>query len=441
MSLPSPPLVPGLPLLGNLLEYLREPISLFLRGYKECGPIFSIRLGPKCAVVLIGPENNQFFFEETDNYLSRYEAHKWFIPMFGDKFPLVAKVEDYQKHLPIYTFPFRGKNLHGYLEAMVYETMNWLDNLGENGEFELINSFGHLTLFISARAILGLEIRECLGKELWYLFKKLSQGSHSHLTRNLRLPRYQRYRAKLRFHSLIKQVIAERRARSTNHEDFLQSLLRASYANGESAHDQLIINLVLGLFWASFPTTMGHVSWALIQLLQNPNYLARVLSEIDEVLRNGSQIDLNALSKLSCLEWALKETERMRPAVLLIGRYTAKPYDLGGYHIPKGWVTIVSPALSHRLSEVFLDPNKYDPDRFSPQRAEDRKTPFSLIGFGGGMHSCLGKQFAYNEMKVILSLLLQRYKLELVDPDPKPESGPNPNWPKGPIMVRYRRRI
>ncbi|MGH7450284.1 MAG: cytochrome P450 [bacterium] len=84
--------------------------------------------------------------------------------------------------------------------------------------------------------------------------------------------------------------------------------------------------------------------------------------------------------------------------------------------------------------------NKYDPDRFLPERAEDRKHPFSLIGFGSGPHKCMGKHFAYTEMKVVLTLLLRQYHLELSVPDPKPNPGPTPNRPKSPCRIKYQRK-
>ena len=74
-----------------------------------------------------------------------------------------------------------------------------------------------------------------------------------------------------------------------------------------------------------------------------------------------------------------------------------------------------------------------------PGRAEDRR-PFVLIGFGAGSHRCLGKDLAILEMKILLGRLLRRHALELVDPDPVPKRGPDPNRPRAPVRIRYRRR-
>jgi len=84
MRQPTPPALPGLPILGNLLEFNRDRYGLLQRGYDTLGPIFSLRLGPKRAAVLIGPHYHQRFFEETDHTLSIAQAYKFLVTMFGE---------------------------------------------------------------------------------------------------------------------------------------------------------------------------------------------------------------------------------------------------------------------------------------------------------------------------------------------------------------------
>jgi sterol 14-demethylase len=151
-------------------------------------------------------------------------------------------------------------------------------------------------------------------------------------------------------------------------------------------------------------------------------------------------MNLEGLSRMERLEWALKETQRMHPVMSHYARYNAQAYDLGGYVIPQGWFTMVCPAVSHRLPEFFSRPNVYDPERFSPERAEDRKHPFSLIGFGAGLYRCPGAGFGTNEMKCILSMLLQRFEIEMVKPSPGRNFDMGVIRPTPPCMVRYRRR-
>jgi cytochrome P450 len=131
-----------------------------------------------------------------------------------------------------------------------------------------------------------------------------------------------------------------------------------------------------------------------------------VVEEQAHALPPGQPLTLETLRHLPYLLWALRETERLRPAAGLLMRSTVAPYEVGGYQVPAGWLTLIAPHLAHRLPEVFHEPAHYDPWRFAPERAEDRQHRFALVGFGGGVHKCMGINFATNEMAVIISLLL-----------------------------------
>ena len=74
------------------------------------------------------------------------------------------------------------------------------------------------------------------------------------------------------------------------------------------------------------------------------------------------------------------------------------------HHIPKDDLVAVSPTVSMRLDSTFKDANTFDPDRYLPPR-EEHKTPYAYLGFGGGMHSCMGQIFAYVQVKTILSII------------------------------------
>ena len=103
-----------------------------------------------------------------------------------------------------------------------------------------------------------------------------------------------------------------------------------------------------------------------------------------------------------------------------------------------GWRVIVNAANSHFMPDVFTDPQRFDPLRWSPERDEG-KNPFSIVGFGGGMHKCTGMNFARNEMTVITALLLQQFDLELRSPEIHVVYGNGANHPS-PIRVAYRRK-
>jgi sterol 14-demethylase len=124
----------------------------------------------------------------------------------------------------------------------------------------------------------------------------------------------------------------------------------------------------------------------------------------------------------------------------MLMRKVLEDFEFNGHVVPAGDLAMVSPAVSHRIPEIFADPCHYDPDRFAPPREEDRRTPYALIGFGGGEHRCIGLAFAYQQVKLIWSVLLRRYAFDLVDHDQRPNYATFVVGPRQPCLVRYRSR-
>ena len=108
--------------------------------------------------------------------------------------------------------------------------------------------------------------------------------------------------------------------------------------------------------------------------------------------------------------------------------------------IPKGDFVVVSPTVSMRLKNCFTNPDTYDPDRFAEPR-EEHKVPYTYLGFGGGMHSCMGQAFAFVQVKTILSIIFREYDIERIAPN-LPEIGYNDMvvGPKGDCRIRYTKR-
>jgi sterol 14-demethylase len=442
MSKPTPPELPGLPLLGNALEFRSDPQDLFMRGYREHGSIFTIHLGPKPAAVVIGPEYNRFVLEQTDKKFTMQEGYSFLIPMFGEQVFFVAGHEEYLEQKRIMLPAFRGRMMSSYVQVMQSETERWLDTLGDEGEFDLVSSFERLTMYIAAAALLGQDFRERLGDRFADLYRDLAAGIEYLLPTNLPLPRFiRRDRARAKLEALVTETIAERRADPDKYDDFLQVFVDSTYTDGSRAPDAVITALVMGLVFAGHETTAGHGSWAMVHLLQNPDYLRRLVNDLDAHWPEEDALDLSALREFDSLEWALKETERLQPVAEMLIRTTTEPVEMNGYEIPEGWIVFMSPAVSHRLPELFQNPDAYDPLRFAPGREEDRQDPYALVGFGGGPHKCLGMNFAYTEMKVIFSLLLHEYDLQLLNPDPIAVRDSGTTRPERPCMIRYKQQV
>lgn len=433
------PVVPGLPLVGNMLQFARSRQQFLEQAHKQYGPVFSFKLGRQPVVVLIGPEYHQFFFVETDKLLNIEKPYRNLAALFG-KVAFLAPPEVYQEQKPLLYAPFRPEKMQHYVTIMQREIQRWLDSLGDSGEIDITAEMSTLVQNVAGNALMGEDFQRKAGREFWDLYAALGKALNMVLPPNLPLPKnIRRDRAKKRMSEILQPIIAERRKHPERYDDFLQDFVNTRFRSGAEADDETIISLIRGLLFASHETTAGQSAWTIIEILRHPEYEALVRQEIAANAPVDTPIDGKLLRRLEHIFYAVREIERMHPSANMLMRMTNEEIEIGGYRIPKGWMVMTAAGLAHRSPELFAEPDRFDPLRFAPGRAEDRQHGYALIGFGGGKHKCAGMNFANNEMIVITLMLFQQFDLELVTKNPQTNYGMGAGRPEATI-VRYRRK-
>ena len=433
----------GLPYLGYALELQRNPISFLQRGREKFGEIFSFLLAGSKVTLLTGPKANEVFFSAPDDQFSQREAYQFTVPIFGKGIAYDTTPDRMSEQLGFIFPALRKERMQAYAGFMATEARAYFETWGESGEVDLLTAMNELTVFIASRCLIGHEFRQHLSTEFASLYHDLEGGINllAFFQPYLPLPSFRRRdKARVRMVELISQIIANRRARGNEGEDFLQALMNARYTDGTALSEDNITGLLLTLLFAGQHTSAVLAAWTGILLLQHPQYLPAIMAEQEAVLGESKTFSLEALRKLVVLERSIKEAERLRPPLIMLMRKILRDFEYNGYHVPAGGLAMVSPAVSHRLPECFHFPNRYDPERFTPERAEDRQSPYTLIGFGGGRHRCIGQAFAYQQVKVIWSVLLQQFDLELVHQNYEPDYTTFVVGPRQPCLIRYRRK-
>jgi sterol 14-demethylase len=439
-----PPELPGgLPFAGHALDFYRNPVRLLQRGRDRFGEIFSFLLAGRRIAVLTGPRANEAFFRARDDQLSARAAYQFTVPIFGKGVAYDAPPEHMSEQLDLIVPALTERRLRAYAEFIDEEVQTYLDRWGDEGEVDLLEVTNELTVFVASRCLIGPEFRKNVSTEFARLYHDLEGGINpvAFFWPNLPLPSFRRRdRARVRMVEVITRIVAARRASGIENEDFLQTLMTARYANGTALSDDTITGMLLTLIFAGQHTSAVLAAWTGIELLRHPLYGAQVLVEQEEILGTEGKIRFEALREMELLERAVREAERLHPPLVMLMRKIIGPFSYQDYTLPVGWLAMVSPAVSHRIAEVFVRPDRYDPERFAPGRAEDRKARFALITFGGGKHGCLGMTFAYLQVKAIWSVLLRRFRLELRSYEAEPNYATFVVGPKQPCWIRYRRR-
>uniref|UniRef100_A0A287BIB3 Cytochrome P450 family 4 subfamily A member 21 n=1 Tax=Sus scrofa TaxID=9823 RepID=A0A287BIB3_PIG len=197
------------------------------------------------------------------------------------------------------------------------------------------------------------------------------------------------------------------------HLDFLDILLFARMENGNSLSDTDVRAEVDTFMAAGHDSTASGISWVLYALASNPEHQQRCREEIQGLLGDGTSITWDHLDQMPYTTMCIKEALRLYPPVPSVGRELSKPITFpDGRSLPAGIILSLSIYGLHHNPQVWPNPEEFDPSRFAPGSA---RHSHAFMPFSGGSRNCIGKQFAMNEMKVVVALTLLRFELA---PDP-----------------------
>ncbi|MSP59965.1 MAG: cytochrome P450 [Myxococcales bacterium] len=234
----------------------------------------------------------------------------------------------------------------------------------------------------------------------------------------------------------VQRMIDERRAAGLTRSDLLTALLKSRDEDGARMSDRQVRDEVLTLFVAGHETTATGLAWSLHLLARHPESMRRVRAEVDAL--DGRTPGVTDLPRLTYTLQVFKEALRLYPPVYLFGRQATEEVTLGGYRLPRGTIVLVSPYGLHRRPAEWPDPERFDPDRFTPE-AEAARPRTAWLPFSAGPRTCIGNHFALMEAQIALAIVIQRAELTSVG-EVEPEPGATLR-PRGgmPMIARLRR--
>jgi cytochrome P450 len=175
--------------------------------------------------------------------------------------------------------------------------------------------------------------------------------------------------------------------------------------------DRQVRDEAMTIFLAGHETTANALTWTWYLLSQSPEVAGRLHEEVDRVLC-GRLPTVDDLPRLAFTERVATESMRLYPPAWIIGRRAIQPYPVGEYVIPRRAIVVMSQWVVHRDPRWYADPERFDPDRWTPQfRAA--LPPFAYFPFGGGPRRCIGEAFAWMELTLLVARIAQQWRFEL----------------------------
>jgi sterol 14-demethylase len=440
-ELKLPPKVSGeKPGMGHMEEFGVNFARFLMRCNAECGELAEYNMAGQQTVLMSGPDAQEAFLKTFDKSLSRAAAYQATVPVFGKGVIFDATPDRMKTQLKIQVDALRYQNMKSYAAVISQEVEAWVVEWGDEGELDFLDEFTRLTLHTACHCLLGADFRYKMTEEFKQLYHDLEKGLQAiaFVDPYMQQPMFEaRDKARTRLQELISAIISERRANSdVEYGDALETFMSGTYSDGSSLSDNEITGLVIATMFAGHHTSSGTATWTLIELARQQEHAAQVLSELQELFKENTELTFESLREIPRLESFIGEVLRMHPPLILLMRRVIEDIDYKGTLIEAGKTVAISIYGSHHNPDCFPSPDQFDPHRPDPD------TLWAYIPFGGGPHKCAGSAFALMQLKSIFAALLPRYEFDLVDPSESYQDDFSAMVlkPNSPGRLRYKKR-
>jgi cytochrome P450 len=422
-----------------------DRIGALARLAYDYGDVVFFKVGPQRMTLLNHPDYVEDVLVTRARLFKKGRALERAKRLLGEGL-LTAEGEAHLRQRRLVQPSFHKQRVTGYADTMVAHAIRMADRWRDGEELDIATQMNQLTLTIVGDTLFGTDVesdatsvREALS-DVFDLFP-LTMSPLAPVLERLPLPIVRRYeRAQATLDRLIYRIIDERRQNPSDRGDLLSMLLLARDEEENGAHltNTQVRDEAMTLFLAGHETTSNALTWTWHLLSQHPDVERRLHQEIDTLLGDRSA-GADDTPRLPYTRMVLAESMRLYPPAWGIGRRAIEDVEIGGYTIPSGTVVIFSQYLLHNDPRFFPEPERFDPDRWLPERQHGRPK-FAYFPFGGGNRICIGESFAWMEGILLLATLARRWRLERLETAPVPMKAVITLRPGRPIRMRARLR-
>jgi cytochrome P450 len=401
-------------------EMVGDMLGLFTRTAREYGGIAQFKLLNKSYLLVTNPDYVKYILQDNYKNYIRGRSVETGRVLLGNGLPLTDGdfwLRERRMLQPAFHRERLGKLVDTVTTVIDTFMQDWSGKAKQAQILDVDDEMMRLTLTAIIKSMFSSPIDDKI-PSLSHAFQAASRfmlwrsQQMIQLPLSVPLPRHVEYNRALKvLNETIYPLIAD--GRKHPKDDLLGMMLEMRDAEtGEGLSDQQARDEVVTIFFAGHETTAAALAWGFYLLSQHPEVEERVRLELKRVL-NGRKPTFADLPRLTYMQQVINEVLRLYPAAYLFAREAIVEDVLDGYPIPANTLIFISPFVGHRDPKYWPDPDRFVPERFTPEQAASRPRHV-YYPFGEGPHVCIGNSFAVMEMQLILAMALQRFRLRLV---------------------------
>ncbi|KAG1832343.1 cytochrome P450 [Suillus subalutaceus] len=458
-SLP-PEVFHWIPFIGSSITYGNDPTQFFFKCREKYGDVFTFTLLGRKVTVALGAKAITLSWHLTT-------------PVFGKDVVYDVPNEVFMEQKKFVKVGLSTENFRAYVSMFEQEVDDFMrsdqafiiwqmNDINEWGRFDVTDIMAQITILTASRTLQGRRLGSGLDKSFSALYKR--SGWRFHPT-EFHVPQLAfgilppSGRSAQEMSEYYTDIIRKRRESANIYDasyrtkpDMISALMDQKYRDGRPLRDHEIAHIMIALLMAGQHTSSASGSWTLLHLAHNVEVQEALYQEQVDHFGNpdGSfrPMTYEGFRKLPVLDSVIRETLRMHPPIHSIMRYVrsdvpipatlAAPSQDGVYIVPKGYYVLASAAVSQVDPRIWANPMTWDPTRwsdpegvaaqafktYSDENGEKIDYGFGAVSkgtespyqpFGAGRHRCIGEQFAYLQLGVVMSNIIRKVELRLED--------------------------
>lgn len=408
----------GWPLLGNLDIFLGDKIETFYATFRKYGGIVPLSLGGQPIFLVNEPDAVKHILQDNNRNYKKGMGFDNIEPFVG-KGLLTSEGDFWRQQRRLAQPAFHRKRIANLADIMLSATGQMLKRWEiERGTFDVAHEMMRLTLDIVSRTLFSTALRpeefETIDRILPPLLIEADKRANDPIgmREKLLIPAARAFdRNVAALNKIVFRIIEERRASGVTGDDLLGMLMEAQdEETGASMGDQQLRDEVMTILLAGHETTALNMIWTVYLLGQHMDVLQQVEAEIDAVFE-AQPVTADGLRSLPYTTAVIQESLRLFPPAWAITRQALANDLICGVPIPAKAMIMISSYVVHRHPDHWEAPEEFMPERFLDPHL--RRHRFAYMPFGGGPRMCIGSHYAQMEAMIILTMIVQKYRLIL----------------------------
>jgi cytochrome P450 len=417
----------------------RDPLGFFTNLARTYGDVVHVRLGVEHAFLLNNPQYIREVLVTSQHHFRKGRALERARRMLGDGL-LTSESATHVRHRRLLQPAFHRDAVASYAGTMT-ECADRSSSRWRHGDtVDLSQEMMRLTLAIVGKTLFGADVEShapevgaamtAVMESFWMLMLPFGD-----LIERLPIPALRKSKAaRATLDAIIYRMIADRR-RSPGGSDLLSMLLAArdeeDGVDGKGLTDDQVRDEAMTIFLAGHETTANAMAWTWYLLARSPDVEVRLHQEVDRVLE-GRLPEVADLPRMPFVEQVITESMRLYPPAWMIGRRAMREHPVGDFVLPVRALVLLSPYVTQRDARFFPEPDRFLPDRWTPE-FKANLPPFAYFPFGGGSRRCIGEPFAWMELMLLVSTIARRWRFRL--------AGDHPAVPEPVMTLRLKRGL